>query len=160
MFLLVTKPLIYFRHNSGSDRHLYLIPTKKLECFKLLKVCKIIFHIAFLYCIYLFGNWIQTSLGLVVPGSVIGMIILFILLTTNVIKVSWIEDGARFIVDNLALFFVPATVGIMNYFELFAGKGILLVMIVLFSTFLVMATSGITSQQIMYRKERKEKERG
>jgi holin-like protein len=117
-------------------------------------IFRIIIHIAILYCIYLIGNWIQTTLGLVVPGSVIGMIILFILLSTNIIKVGWVEDGARFIVDNLALFFIPATVGIMNYFELFSGKGFLLVLIVLFSTFLVMGTSGLTSQLVMYRKER------
>lgn len=121
---------------------------------KLLNVCKIIIHIAILYCIYLFANWIQTALGLFVPGSVIGMVILFILLSTNLIKVSWVENGARFIVDNLALFFVPATVGVMNYFDLFAGKGFLLVVIVLFSTLLVMASSGITSQWIMHREER------
>lgn len=120
----------------------------------MLNVCKIIIHIAILYCIYLIGNWIQATLGLFVPGSVIGMVILFILLSTNLIKLSWVEDGARFIIDNLALFFVPATVGVMNYFDLFAGKGFLLVVIVLFSTLLVMASSGITSQWIMRRKER------
>ena len=120
----------------------------------MLNVCKIILHIAFLYGIYLLGNWIQEVLGLVIPGSVIGMIILFILLSTKIIKISWIETGAKFMVNNLALFFIPATVGIMNYFDLFSGKGFLLVVIVLFSTFLVMASSGITSQWIMRRKER------
>lgn len=120
----------------------------------MLKVCKIVIHIVFLYCIYLIGNWIQDALGLVVPGSVIGMIILFVLLATKIIKAEWVEDGARFIVNNLALFFVPATVGVMNYFDLFAGKGFLLVVIVLFSTFLVMASSGLTSQLMMLGKER------
>jgi holin-like protein len=119
-----------------------------------LNIFKIIIHIAFLYVIYLLGNWIQKMLHLVVPGSVIGMIILFLLLWTNIIKVSWVEMGAKFMVQNLALFFIPATVGIMNYFDLFAGKGFLLVLIVLFSTFLVMASSGLTSQRIMLRKER------
>ncbi|PAV31588.1 CidA/LrgA family protein [Virgibacillus profundi] len=119
----------------------------------MLKFSRIIIHIAFLYCIYLIGNWIQVTLDLFVPGSVIGMIILFVLLSTKMIKITWVEDGARFIVNNLALFFVPATVGIINYFDLFVGKGILLVVIVLFSTFLVMAGSGLTSQWMMRRKE-------
>ncbi|WP_047985169.1 CidA/LrgA family protein [Ornithinibacillus californiensis] len=120
----------------------------------MINIFKIIIHIAFLYVIYLIGNCIQATLQLVVPGSVIGMIILFILLWTNIIKVKWVETGAKFMVQNLALFFIPATVGIMNYFDLFAGKGILLVLIVLLSTFLVMGSAGLTSQRIMLRRER------
>ena len=83
------------------------------------------------------------------------MIILFVLLSTNIIKVTWIEEGARFIVNNLVLFFIPATVGLINYLEFFAGKGFLLILIVLFCTSLVIASSGATSQMIIYRKERK-----
>lgn len=92
-------------------------------------------------------------LNLVIPGSVIGMIILFLLLAANVIKPDWIEEGARFMVDHLVLFFIPATVGIINFFDLFAGKGFLLIFIVLFSTVLVMSSSGVTSQWLMARKE-------
>lgn len=92
-------------------------------------------------------------LNLVIPGSVIGMIILFLLLAANVIKPYWIEEGARFMVDHLVLFFIPATVGIINFFDLFAGKGFLLILIVLFSTVLVMSSSGVTSQWLMARKE-------
>src|SRR5699024_8575014 len=120
----------------------------------LLKIGKIIVHIVLLYCIYFLGNWIQDTFSLVIPGSVIGMIILFILLLTNLIKVSWIKEGATFVVNNLVLFFIPATVGIINYFEFFKGKGFLLIVIVLFSTLLVMISSGVTSQLIMQRKER------
>src|SRR5699024_12575346 len=114
----------------------------------------IFIHIVFLYCIYFLGNWIQDTFSLVIPGSVIGMIILFILLLTNLIKVSWIKKGATFVVNNLVLFFIPATVGIINYFELFNGNVFLLIVIVLFSTLLVMSSSGVTSQLIMQRKER------
>lgn len=81
------------------------------------------------------------------------MIILFLLLAANVIKPDWIEEGARFMVDHLVLFFIPATVGIINFFDLFAGKGFLLIFIVLFSTVLVMSSSGVTSQWLMARKE-------
>jgi len=121
----------------------------------LLKLSKILLHIIFLYCIYLLGNWIVEIFNLIIPGSVLGMIILFVLLLTNVIKVTWIEEGTKFVVDNLAFFFIPATVGIINYFDLFVGKGMFLILIVLFSTTLVIITSGLTSQWIMCRKERK-----
>ncbi|MCM3741831.1 CidA/LrgA family holin-like protein [Oceanobacillus luteolus] len=117
-------------------------------------IFKIILHIIFLYSIYRIGDWIQNAFDLIIPGSVIGMIILFVLLSTDLIKVVWIEEGSKFVVNNLVLFFIPATVGLINYLDFFAGRGFLLVLIVLFCTVLVIASSGATSQWIMYRKEK------
>ncbi|MBM7600854.1 holin-like protein [Virgibacillus halotolerans] len=119
----------------------------------MLKLIKIIMHIIILYGIYLIGNWIQVALNLFIPGSVIGMVLLFIVLMTNIIKVTWIEEGSKLIINHLTLFFIPATVGVMNYFELFKGNGFLLVLIALLSTALVMALSGVISQWLMRRKE-------
>ncbi len=117
------------------------------------KIYKIIIQIAFLYGIYLVGHWIQEALNLFVPGSVIGLIILFILLSTNVVKDVWVEKGANFFVKHLTLFFIPATVGIINYYGVFSGKGFLLIVIVLLSTVLVMAGSGLVTQWMMRGKE-------
>jgi holin-like protein len=119
----------------------------------LIKFVKIMFHIGVLYVIYFIGVWIQQAFHLFLPGSVIGMLILFLLLITNVIKLKWIEEGTKLVVDNLALFFIPVTVGIMNYYELFAGKGFLLIVIVLISTVFVMAGSGLIGQWLFRRRE-------
>ena len=66
---------------------------------------------------------------------------------------SWIEDGTRLFVSHLTLFFIPATVGIVNYLQLFTGEGILLIIIVLISTALVMGISGVVSQWFVRKKE-------
>ncbi len=68
----------------------------------------------------------------------------------------WIEKGAKFFVAHLTLFFIPATVGILNYFDVFSGKGFLLIIIVLISTVLVMGGSGLISQWMIRRKELKQ----
>src|SRR5699024_814899 len=101
-----------------------------------------------LYLFNIVGTGIKDFLNLSVPGSVIGLLLLFILLISNVVKVEWVEEGARFFVNNLVFFFIPATVGVMNYFDLFKGKGILLIVIVLISTVLIMGTSGLVSQSL------------
>lgn len=106
----------------------------------------IIIHIIILYVFSYIGTWIKDLFNLSVPGSVVGLILLFILLMSNIIKVEWIEQGAQFLISNLVFFFIPATAGVMNYFELFKGKGILLIIVVLISTIIVMATSGLVSQ--------------
>ncbi|MEC5423954.1 CidA/LrgA family protein [Virgibacillus sp. C22-A2] len=119
----------------------------------MLRGVKVIIHIAILYGIYLIGDFVQLSLGLFIPGSVIGLLILFVLLMTGVLKVTWIEEGTKFIIKHLTFFFIPATVGVISYFDLFAGKGILLILIILISTVLVMAGSGLVSQWLMRKEE-------
>lgn len=107
-----------------------------------------IFHILILSIFYLLGMFIQKVFNLFIPGSVIGLILLFILLVTNIIKLSWIKEGAQFLVNHLVLFFIPPTVGIMNYFDVFSGKGFFLVIITIVSTVIVIGVSGIVSEQI------------
>lgn len=119
-----------------------------------MNVVRIAVQILLLYGLYLVGDFIQRTLHLFIPGSVIGMVLLFILLVFGVVKVRWLEAGLQFMVRHLALFFIPATIGIMNYFDLFKGKGMLLIAIVLFSTVLVMGSSGLTSQWLVNRREK------
>lgn len=118
----------------------------------LLKVCRVVFHIGILYLFYLFGEWISSALDLFIPGSVIGMLVFFLLLMTNVIKEQWITEGTTLMVDHLAFFFIPVTSGLIIYLDLFVGKGLLLIIIGLFSTILVMGGSGLISQWLYGRK--------
>lgn len=117
-----------------------------------MNIIKVIVQIALLYCFYLLGSYIQTTFNLFIPGSVIGLILLFILLVTNVLKGSWIEKGARFMTNHLVLFFIPPTVGIMHYFHVFSGKGFLLIIITIISTIIVIGLSGLVSERLYKRK--------
>lgn len=117
------------------------------------KGLKVAIHICLLYVIYLIGSWIQELFALPIPGSVIGMVLLFILLLTHTIKEHWVADGATWMVSHLVLFIIPATVGVMSYFSLFMGKGSLLILIVILSTALVLITAGFTSQWVIHKKK-------
>src|SRR5699024_5064750 len=116
--------------------------------YAMMKVIQIIAHIALLFGFYYIGVFIQQSLGLFIPGSVIGLVIMFICLTTGIVRVNWISAGARVMVTHLALFFIPATVGLLNYYKMFAGKGSLLLVITIISSILVMGVSGFVSERL------------
>jgi holin-like protein len=119
----------------------------------MLKLMKIIFQIGILYILYRAGEGIAETLNLSLPGSVIGMILLTLLLFTRIIRLEWIGDGAGFMVKYLPFFFIPSTLGIMQYYEIFAGSGFLLIVIVLVSTMLVMAVSGMIGDLYRGREE-------
>jgi len=117
------------------------------------KGCLIILQICILFIFSYIGTLIQTILHLKIPGSIIGLLLLFGLLYFHVIPEKWIKQGANVMTNHLILFFIPATVGIMNYFQLFIGKGIWLIIVTAISTFCVLALSGLVSDRLAIRKD-------
>lgn len=115
---------------------------------------RITIQIAILYLFYMLGIWIQTTFELFIPGSVIGMVLFLSVLLSGIYNPRWTEAGASFLIRHLPLLFLPITVGVMEYFELFKGRGLWIVFVVLFSTMLVMISSGAVTQWLMQRKER------
>ncbi len=113
----------------------------------------ILLQIAGLYAIYLVGTAIQSLFHLFIPGSVIGLILLFILLSLKVVPERIFQRGISFMIKHLPFFFIPATVGVMSYAYVFKGKGVLLIGIGLFSTALVMALAGLVTQWMVRRRE-------
>lgn len=110
-------------------------------------------QIALLMVFSLLMDLLARTLNLPVPGSILGMIVLFFLLQTGVVKLRWIEVGAAWLLGELLLFFIPSAVGIMNYMPMLEHDGLQILFIVLLSTFLVMACTGLVATRIAKRKE-------
>jgi len=90
-----------------------------------------------------------------IPGSILGIVVVFILLETKILRLEWIELGANWLLAELLLFFIPAAVGIMKYFPMLEADGLQILFVVVFSTIIVMVSSGLTAGFISSRKERK-----
>ena len=48
-----------------------------------------------------------------VPASIYGMIILFLCLSTGIIKLSDVKDAGKFLIEIMPLMFIPAGVGLI-----------------------------------------------
>ncbi|MED2977695.1 CidA/LrgA family holin-like protein [Bacillus swezeyi] len=112
-------------------------------------------QVALLFIFARLMNLLVEVLHIKIPGSIIGIIVIFALLHFKVIKLEWIEIGALWLLAELLLFFVPSAVGIMNYGELLREFGTSIILVVLLSTFVVMVSTGMLTQMIANRKERK-----
>lgn len=119
----------------------------------LLRLLQLLYQIAILFGFYFIGTWIQQYFQLFIPGSVIGLVLMFIFLATGVLKPRFIDYGASFMIKHLVLFFIPATVGVLNFYQLFIGKGILLIVVTMLSSLFVMISAGYTSQLLAKGKE-------
>ena len=109
-----------------------------------------------LLSIYFAGEILSKLLNLPVPGSIVGMILLFVLLTSNIIKVEKVENLANFFLDHLAFFFIPASVGLMTSFASLKGSIFKIILLCILTTIIVIAVTGITVQFICNRKFIKE----
>ncbi|MCM1030783.1 MAG: CidA/LrgA family protein [Oscillibacter sp.] len=70
-----------------------------------------VFIILFFYAL---GEGVAWLIQGFIPGSVVGMILLFIALCLKIVKPEQIRPVVKFLCDNMALFFVPAGVGVIN----------------------------------------------
>ncbi|WP_062047674.1 CidA/LrgA family protein [Bacillus sp. JCM 19034] len=117
-----------------------------------MKYLQITLQLLILIVIYYIGVWIQQFFSLFIPGSIIGMLLLFVALAFRLIRVQWIDQGASFLLNHLPLLFIPVTVGALPYLPLFKGKAGLLLLIALFSTAMVMCFSSLISQKMVKEK--------
>lgn len=111
-----------------------------------MKTLIVVLQICILYIFSYIGNVIQNFFHLVIPGSIIGLLLLFTCLCFKIIPVKWIESGAGFLLSLLMLFFIPTTVGVMNYSSLLSFQGALFILAVLVSTVISIAITGTAGQ--------------
>lgn len=112
----------------------------------IMKYLTILLQVCVLYVFSFIGTAIHDYFQLSIPGSIIALILLFICLCMKIIPIKWIEHGAGFLLSILTLFYIPATVGIMNYPTLLSLHGVLLILVVLLSTVVAIAITGTASQ--------------
>lgn len=65
------------------------------------------------------------------PGSLIGMILLFIFLLVGIIKVHSIDEVSKFFIDNMGIFFVPGAITILNKLDVLNNVWWKLVIVIL-----------------------------
>jgi holin-like protein len=118
----------------------------------LFTVCQVIFFMVISQVM----NALAHHLLLPVPGSILGIICIFILLQTKVIQLDWIDSGAKWLLAETLLFFIPSSVGVVPYKSLLLGSGLQIVLVILCSTATVMVFTGKMAQGLARIKERKQ----
>lgn len=78
---------------------------------------KILKQVAILFGLCWISLLIEKLLPITFPSSVIALVLLLILLLVRVVKVDHVREKSDFLLGNLPFFFIPATVGIIQYKE-------------------------------------------
>ena len=110
---------------------------------------KIIYQIGIIFTLCWASEIIEGLLPFSFPASVIGMLLLFILLAVRVLKVEHIREKSDFLLSNMAFFFSPAGVSIINYFDVLKGNVGKLLLICFLTTILTFATTAWTIRGVL-----------
>ncbi|EJQ48448.1 Holin-like protein CidA [Bacillus mycoides] len=118
-----------------------------------MKYLTLLLQIGILYLFSLAGVWIREVFHLSMPGSLIGMLILFLLLSTRILPLKWFEIGAEKLIVFLPLFLIPSTTGLMEYGSFLLSKGSIVFFLVVVSTLVTLIISGYVSQLLITSKK-------
>ena len=117
-----------------------------------------IFQLAIIFGISFVGEVLNALLPLPVPASVYGLVILFLLLCTKIVKLEQVETVSEYLMAIMPLFFIEPTVGIMNSYGLVKGNILTLFVACFLSFVAVMGVTGVVSQAIIRFQKKKRTE--
>lgn len=114
-------------------------------------------ELALIFGICLVGEGVAALLPVAFPASVISMVLLMVLLLTGVVKDRHIQTASHFLVANMAFFFLPSFVGLLEHIELLKSQLVPLLLIIVLTTPVVYLVTGWTVRLLMLRhRNRKE----
>lgn len=97
----------------------------------------------------LLGEFIASLLGWPVPGSVMGMLLLFTALVMRGQVTPMLKETSQSLLPYLPLFIVPASVGIVNYGDLIKQEGLVILAAMLLSLLVGIPFCGWIAQKTM-----------
>lgn len=98
--------------------HLSFLYAFKMIKDRLLQLTQLLISLSLIMGALGIGVTIQKFTDVSVPGSVIGMLILFLTMVIGIVKVEWVKPGATLFIRYMILLFVPVSVGLMQHFDL------------------------------------------
>ena len=117
---------------------------------------KYVRQFAIIALISLIGELLNHFIPLPIPANIYGILILLALLMTGALKVSQIREVSSFLIETMQIMFIPAAVGLLESFGVLLPSLGAYAVIIVVSTFAVMAVSGLVTQAVIRRRPAKE----
>lgn len=113
-------------------------------------------EIAIIFGVCLVSEGIAALIPVAFPASVIALLLLVLLLFTKVLKPEHIQRFSGFLVANMAFFFLPPCVGVIEYSSAILGQLLPFLIISFFTTPLIYFVTAWSVQWLIRHARRKE----
>ena len=78
---------------------------------------KLMVQIAIVFGVCLLGEAVAQYMPVPFPASVPAMLLLLVLLMAGMLRVEHVQQTTDFVLKSMPFFFIPASVGVMEYFD-------------------------------------------
>ena len=116
---------------------------------------KYIKQLAIIILVCFAGEIVRYIVPLPVPGSIWGLVLMFILLVSGVLKLEKVETVADFLVDCMPIMFVPGGVGLMRSWSTLKSMLPAAVCSIVLVTPFVMVVTGKVTQKLIEKRAKK-----
>lgn len=89
------------------------------------------------------GEWLVGLIGLPFPGSVLGMVLMWLMLRTGLIPIGLVHATANLLTRHMSLFFIPLGVGLLAYWEVISQHLAAIVLAAFVGSLVVFWVTGI-----------------
>lgn len=118
---------------------------------------KILYQIAIIFFLCLMGEIIGAVLPFPFPSAIIAMLLLALALFTGTLKIDHIREKSDFLLSNMAFFFIPAGVKVIEHFDLIKQVWWQFFLIAIASTVIVFLVTAATVSLTLRLEERRKK---
>lgn len=101
------------------------------------------------------GVIIQNIFNLPLPGTILGMLFLFILLWTKILKVESIEKVCDFLILNMIIFFLPPAVELLEHITLLKTGFFKIIILLILTTVITMVVTAKTVEYCIKKMEKR-----
>ena len=115
---------------------------------------RILKQIGFIFGICLVGQIIAELIPVPFPGSVMSMVLLFILFMLNWANPEKLKNVNDFLLENMSFFFVPSAVSIIKKYDLIKNRIVQILIICVVSFVVTFAVTAYTVTFVMKIQER------
>lgn len=121
---------------------------------------RVLRQVALIFLICVVCEGISSLLPFPFPGSVLSMIVLFILFALKWVKPDDVKETSGLLLSNMMLVFVPSFVSIMNYFDVLKYVAVQFLLVILISTIVTFLVGGAVVSLVTRLQERIRAQKG
>lgn len=108
---------------------------------------------------YALGTLAAHLIGDLIPGSVMGMFLLFLALRAKVVKPEQVKEASHFLTAIMGFLFIPAGVGLVTQLPLLQRYWHIVLLAMILSTIMVMAVVGLAQQRFEAHRQKSEQKK-
>lgn len=104
--------------------------------------------LCYIFLFLILGEFIRYLFRIPLAGNIIGMILIFLALRTNLVKLHSVKPASDKLLKYLVLFFVPYGVGLMVYFEVIKEFWFSITLSLVISTLITLYITALVFQKL------------